>query len=650
MTTPVSTPEPAYAPSNFTTPSHFEGPVVYNGVKYKVVYDLLKDETPAQFHEKLKVIMEVAEEVYLSKNNRASALQLDFQNKHITLRSTDGKIVDASKVTPQIPGLMNRICSCSKALSKRIKAISSKIARIYPVATRKKEDRGIEPKFVGFKQWSESDTCNLLDNKDHKYYQDAQKYLKELKENGIEGFDTSTFDVDNLKNNRPEVIQLLKDHIQKNELKFHKKHFVKLDYNKKPGEKRIAKEYNRALALVTRQLPKILKIFSPLVASIYTEATKKKVEDVNFSAVTECLGNDLYRILGFGGSKVKIIEDVYEDGMPKLYLDSTEARGPHGEPAQSFTPSIHKETGKKTNGRFDGNHVTVHGTKVALNTQALAKGLAPALLLGDYDKWGIRGDNILFYVSSEDGLAYPLNIDPGKALSFSDKMHSHPLEGLHVHSDASFSPSRGIFETPFKNFSLFMDTKLSERMEGFKAILDEDKWNEVEALFDKYIAQYGTSRKTEGLDYSKQLEQMRDILRARRAYMGEVLKDKIGLSSDELDLLSNLEKLTSPTKSTVSVDGREIKLDHLEVIPQTRVEWSLRKVGEDTILECKSPKVEKKIEQFLKDQGLHIEVARAKGKVQIKFPTALTAVLCYDIFYESAITDFKSRSSKTQAA
>jgi hypothetical protein len=300
-----------------------------------------------------------------------------------------------------------------------------------------------------------------------------------------------------------------------------------------------------------------------------------------------------------------------------------------------------------------------NGRLVPIDTAAFAKGLAPALLMGDYDKWGSGGDNLLFYVDEEKNVAVPLNIDPGKALAPSPNFATDRLKHENMHSNLSFeNPTATYLDKRmggYKNFTLFMDTKLSERMEGIKAILDDEKWGRIEKLFDNYIERYGANRDDPDLNFAEDLKELKEVMQDRRAYFKQVFGKRAKLNAEQLDLVDNLEKLTSKTRSSVTVgtkkDKRSIDLVHLEVDPKTRREWNIEKEGNQLFLEYKAPSSDQahqvmlRLQPYLERQGLNAsEVVKVhNGNVRISLGDEGRVNWSYftELFAEDAIREFK---------
>ena len=61
-----------------------------------------------------------------------------------------------------------------------------------------------------------------------------------------------------------------------------------------------------------------------------------------------------------------------------------------------------------------------------------------------------------------------------------------------IHTDFSFDFATGsikdVFQGRYPNFTIFDDTKLSEKMEGMRVIISQ--WDEVMKVFDEYIAEF----------------------------------------------------------------------------------------------------------------------------------------------------------------
>lgn len=396
------------------------------------------------------------------------------------------------------------------------------------------------------------------------------------------------------------LLDNIQSHIlrEENNIKFQKIHYIKLDYNdpNKAGLVKIPKD--RAQGGIF-----FVKIY-------HRNSTAGTIKEKNLSAVTEVLSNDIFQALGIASQKLKIIDAQYNDGSHKFLLDGTHASGPKDEPFSTFL-------GKIRSGRLKGNCVIDPITKeeIPVDEKDLAVTKITALLMGDFDKIGFKGANIGYVIKMEDGkkIAKLMNIDPGKSLEMIEDLSPskensstigyfikkllYPLKFYlvgktnrmtqhNIHNDFSFDQPNttipDIISRGYKNFTIFDDTTLVEKMEGVKRIKQE--WEKVEDIFNEYEKVLKVkSTNPDGsvcpeLDFVDEIIKMRALLEARKDYILEVFADRINLTNPELTVLDHLEKLTSPTRDRFRSKLKTFKLKHLQVNPKQRKEWKLQEI------------------------------------------------------------------------
>ena len=345
---------------------------------------------------------------------------------------------------------------------------------------------------------------------------------------------------------------------------FDERHIMKLDYNE--GDRVFTKDAAHA---GTFQRPeRILTTRKAILGQIYRLQTASSADSISAGAVTEALANDLTRIAGVPAQELEIVRGEYSDGHPKLMLQAKFADG-YKDMEAGFIK--------------DGRIVPPKGQ----SAEKLGKYKAFFLLTADRDAVGRRGQN--------KGFAHGkfFAIDPG-----------HSLEGnakyLKVSDDLSFKDTYGKSTKPrFENFSVFDDDTFFSKMEGVINLRETAKRGEFKELFDKYRAAFNPNE--EGIsDAEKALRtKICADIDKKEAEFNESLKKILDVSVNNLDLyddlddkpeslrqsaietVANLEKLTSPTTWT-SKKGK-VALEHLEVIPETRVPWKAALKGDNIV-------------------------------------------------------------------
>ena len=349
------------------------------------------------------------------------------------------------------------------------------------------------------------------------------------------------------------------------------KHFtdraiVKLDYNE--GSKFSSGDSAHAGTFMRPERV----ILGRKMGQIYRFTSRQSADTISAGAVTEALANDLTRIAGVPAQELEIVRGQYSDGHPKIML------------AAKFKDGYKDlEAGMLKDGRV----VKPAGADPNLQMESLGKYKAFFLVTADRDGIGKRGQNKGF----AGGKFFA--IDPGHSLEGNGKY-------LQISDDLSFKDTYGKSSKPrFNNFSVFDDDTFFSKMEGVVNLRDTANRGEFKKVFDDYRAAFNPNE--EGIsDAEKALRTkiLADIDK-KEAEFNESLKKILDVSVNNLDLyddlddkpeslrqsaietIANLEKLTSPTTWT-SAKGK-VALEHLEVIPETRVPWKAALKGDDIV-------------------------------------------------------------------
>lgn len=475
----------------------------------------------------------------------------------------------------------------------------------------KDKQLGIEPGFEATRTWTDEDDEKLKDPT-HKFHAFAASYIeKELKSKSdnvfqslfkdkkFKGLETFVNQVITSEDPAFKALYLkVKEEVMRQESKFTKRHIVKLDYHDPTAD---------GVVSLPRERLKHKKNF--IVKAAMQMARTEPIRQKNLGAVLEALSNDLMIALErskhpdqqIRSQKLKLIQTQYEevDGKtyPKLLLDSTDL-------GKNFKTL--RELNAIKDGRIPNQEVIHEGKTYKLDSQQLASGYIKFLLFGDRDKVGSRGDNL--GVILENDRAFLANIDTGKSLnpkpnlSNADRPQRFDYDSkieylfdlaiftlryffigqtdrmLHqnVRSNLTFeTPKETIrdrFAGTYPNYSIFLDTTLSERVQGWKEV--RENWAEVKEVFKAYQKEFGED-KGEDLNFSTELQETFNRLVERKMHFEEVLGTRVSLSNQELDVLDNIEKLTSETTNRAGSKSNPIKLRHLAIKPSSRKEWNM---------------------------------------------------------------------------
>ena len=354
------------------------------------------------------------------------------------------------------------------------------------------------------------------------------------------------------------------------------KHFsdraiVKLDYNE--GDKFSGGKVASAGTFMRPE--RILNPRKPILGQIYRFTSRQSADTISAGAVTEALANDLTRIAGVPSQELEIVRGQYSDGHPKIMLAAKFANGYKD-----------LEAGMLKDGRVVKPKDAAPGTEM----EKLGKYKAFFLVTADRDGIGKRGQNKGFV----GGQFFA--IDPGHSLEGNGKY-------LKVSSDLSFKDTYGRSAKPrFNNFSVFDDDTFFSKMEGVVNLRKLVESGAFKNVFNDYRRAFNP--KEAGIsDAEKALrEKVVADIDKKEAEFNESMKKILDVSDNNLQLyddladagsamqkgaienVANLEKLTSPT-TWVSKKGK-VALEHLEVIPESRVPWKAAVKGGDIVYYC----------------------------------------------------------------
>lgn len=257
----------------------------------------------------------------------------------------------------------------------------------------------------------------------------------------------------------------------------------------------------------------------------------------------------------------------------------------------------------------------------------LGESLLSFIAMADRDGIGKIGQNkaIVELKPPQGNLTYQFfGIDFGKSYK-----GPNPIVNS-LRDDFSFDNPNGIRER-FVNYSALYDNPLREKMKGVyllaalrnqlsdvekeaiaaeyqagndKAFADKlraypasvggvnSDINLIEAEKRKYVAlandPLNKDKKDEYLQYAERLDGIAKISKDTDAAIMKTFAKRIHLTPSQIDLLDNIEKLSTANAKTLSVDGK-VKLNHIRVEREDRVAWQLLKNVDGTFtLTCEN--------------------------------------------------------------
>ena len=313
------------------------------------------------------------------------------------------------------------------------------------------------------------------------------------------------------------------------------------------------------------------------MGQIYRFTSRQSADKISAGAVTEALANDLTRIAGVPSQELEIVRGQYSDGHPKIML------------AAKFKDGYKDlEAGMLKDGRV----VKPKGAPKSLQMESLGKYKAFFLVTADRDGIGKRGQNKGFV----GGRFFA--IDPGHSLEGNGKY-------LKVSDDLSFQDTYGKSTKPrFNNFSVFDDDTFFSKMEGVVNLRQRAEAGEFKKVFDDYRAAFnpneeGISDAEKALrtkiladidkkeaEFNESLKKILDVSANNLNLYDDLAEDGPAIQQGAIETVANLEKLTSPT-TWVSKKG-QVALNHLEVLPESRVPWKGTLKGDNLLFLCET--------------------------------------------------------------
>ena len=466
---------------------------------------------------------------------------------------------------------------------------------------------GVEPGFAANKRWSTEDRDKLL-NPEHSFAhgavgvlmdsmsddkvkrlatqlwaghtfltrQDCLKLIRNFPANTIAATDLMKEEFKRLSEAMarqpiaPEdemLVKLMEIYTVNQQAKFNNAHYVKLDYNEMLlGRYTIAARAHKG-------------VFYNLVHRLMR---LNKPRDINRSAVTELLANDITRSFGIETQKLKLVHAQYPNGTSKLLLDGAHMRNPLDSKVQySDLDASLSQTNRAYEGVLVKPQEVGQPLEVDTGIDQLGRNKIFLLALADRDAVGSNGQN-----KGRLGNQFA-SIDPGKSLN------TKAMAKRDLRNDMAVDAS------VYKNFSIFDQSPFSERMEGVRDLvktLSDDIESAQTKIFKQYADQFGPSATNE-LNFTQALTAISNGYQARVNYVKDTFTDRLAvydwkLSAEEaldsepnkefhsqtLNTLDMLEKISS---KGVTLQSGGIKLEQPSVPYKNRQEWRVTELPGD---------------------------------------------------------------------
>ena len=501
---------------------------------------------------------------------------------------------------------------------------------------------GVEPGFLVTNDWTAEQTKEMM--KPGTYLDAAAKnVLKKLKLSWNDDEELKQLKQKHFGEIRDALKNLFKDFSSadmrrldgSSAKKLSDRHIIKLDYNEKD-------QLHGSLRLPARSRGGDRKNWFtrlPVIRSICSWFNdlghRTTVDKASCDAVREALSNDLTRALGIPTQDLEIVRGRYSDGRTKLMLKAKFAKG-----YKDFGTEFIKD-GRLAN--LDKQGVDENAKKIGIGMYKTA-----FLLLADRDAIGGHGKN----KGMVGGKFFA--IDPG-----------HSLEGsgndLEIRDDFSFKDTSfsRIFRSRFENFSVFDDSNRSQKLRGWRDIVKaHDNCVKIFKSYQKEFApgaadepdhklkvKISENLKSMFAEFEENYTKMKSVFREQVQLHADITEAKSEDVADQvIDAIENFERATSPVrwKSAKS----EVALNHLEVIPETRVKWSAKYDKEKkTVSFSTDAMLSKEVESRLRDYFGKGSAVRTRIEIPID---ELEAFL--DKFKEDDVRKAFHPETETQAA
>ena len=218
--------------------------------------------------------------------------------------------------------------------------------------------------------------------------------------------------------------------------------------------------------------------------------------------------------------------------------------------------------------------------KEGSNVRGLGRAKAKMLVLRDRDALGGRGAN-----KGQVG-NYMAAIDPGKAFETRDHQ---------INDDFTFEQPSKKYHSRLKNFDIFDQAPLSEKMKGIKDIQDLHDSGKDEQIFDNYKDKW-TVPDDKACDFGEDVSVWKENYTTAKNGILDTFKDrlsvyKMGLSPKQVDntfdTIDNLEKLTSESdwrseNGLVELTRPRIKKDSNGNFQ--RVKWNVKRADDGRLM------------------------------------------------------------------
>jgi hypothetical protein len=305
---------------------------------------------------------------------------------------------------------------------------------------------------------------------------------------------------------------------------------------------------------------------------------RQSPRDINFSAITEAMANDITRSFGIFTQKLKLVHAQYPDGSPKLLLDGTHMYDPDN-PTTAYADldtQMHA-TSRRNEGVL--LKTTEPNQSLGVDTTIKQLGYNKIFLLGlaDADAVGSKGQN-----KGRLGNQFA-SIDPGKSLN------AKAMAKKDLRNDMAVKPG------DYKNFSIFDQSPFSERMAGVRDLvktLDNYPSSAQNQIFTDYDNAFGVACTNKEFRFTREINAIREGYRNRLEYIKTVFSERLAVydwtlsgqpdvdheanqtfHANTLDSLDMLEKISS--KGVKLKDG-DVELAQPTVPYGNRQEWQVK--------------------------------------------------------------------------
>ncbi len=365
---------------------------------------------------------------------------------------------------------------------------------------------------------------------------------------------------------------------------------LKQDYMDPVKGKRLVgpseEDVERTNAIKNNAVAKKSNAFKWLMCKGYSTFRQKDLNIENINAVFEVMATDIARAYGMKVQEQYLRFGTYSAGHLKILTQANWIHGfetlpkPKGGGAQQGNLLTKEVDGKLKSMRLPGGMaaqyamILLQGDCDAFGSTCSNKGLVDGGFVGiDFGHAFRGGENpIIDSVRTDFSFKYPDTSSFKHYSVFSDVKRSELMKGIHLLNRLAYGKNIAAeVWNSFSNDQLFVD-QFNAIITG-QHLLTVSRYKEK---FEQLQSQAPDDQKNDYKEIMEKIQETKAYIESSQNKLLDTFADYMNLTSNEIDLLENIEKLTSIVKLK-SPDGKVMR-NHLFIIPESRVEWEMKKI------------------------------------------------------------------------